>query len=310
MKKIFRFVLLTMLCIFLNSEVSAQKYRVNDVVENEFIVNKKFQIDLPYGKWIVIEKDNDFYYGLTSKVFSLARLENNKIIEVIQIGVMKTAGIYEHYVNGAIIEALFKNKYDGCYERPEYMIARFYKRGISHNCFWIGHSDVYKDVYTPDDPSTKTYNSQIRKWIKENNIELPKVALFSDHSYFSRMKDGRWYILSYMIDPSILNAPTNKYINEETSEYHRNNIDNYPKHKEIMKNWISISAQRHIEFENSLGAIERHRLNLNDLSPLQKKKSKDLSNDIINQIKKLNEFYKDGLLTKDEFEKAKKKILN
>ena len=47
-----------------------------------------------------------------------------------------------------------------------------------------------------------------------------------------------------------------------------------------MKNWISISAQRHIEFENSLDAIERHRLNLNDLSPSPKKKSKDLSNDI------------------------------
>ena len=310
MKKILKFVLLTILCIFFNSEVIAQKYRVNDVVENKFIINKKFQIDLPSGEWIVVEKDNDFYYGLTSKVFSLVRLENNRVIEGIEIGVMKTAGIYEHYVNGAIIEALFKNKYDGCYERPEYMITRFYKRGISRNCFWLGHSDVFKDVYTPDDPSTKTYNSQVRKWIKENNIELPKVALFSNHSYFSRMKDGRWYILSYMIDPSILKAPPNKYTNEETSEYHRNNIDNYPKHKEIMKNWISISAQRHIEFENSLDAIERHRLNLNDLSPSPKKKSKDLSNDIVNQIKKLNELYKDGSLTKDEFEKAKKKILN
>ena len=73
MKRILKFVILTMLCISLNFEVSAQKYRVNDVVENKFIVNKKFQIDLPYGKWIVIEKDNDFYYGLTSKVFSLAK---------------------------------------------------------------------------------------------------------------------------------------------------------------------------------------------------------------------------------------------
>jgi len=108
MKKILKFVLLTILCIFFNSEVIAQKYRVNDVVENKFIINKKFQIDLPSGEWIVVEKDNDFYYGLTSKVFSLVRLENNRVIEGIEIGVMKTAGIYEHYVNGAIIEALFK----------------------------------------------------------------------------------------------------------------------------------------------------------------------------------------------------------
>ena len=41
-----------------------------------------------------------------------------------------------------------------------------------------------------------------------------------------------------------------------------------------------------------------------------KNESKELSNDIVNQIQKLNELYKDGSLTKDEFEKAKKKILN
>ena len=32
--------------------------------------------------------------------------------------------------------------------------------------------------------------------------------------------------------------------------------------------------------------------------------------DFINQIQELNELYKSGVLSKDEFEKAKKKILN
>jgi uncharacterized protein YnzC (UPF0291/DUF896 family) len=35
-----------------------------------------------------------------------------------------------------------------------------------------------------------------------------------------------------------------------------------------------------------------------------------MSGDILDQINQLNDLYKSGVLTEDEFEKAKKKILN
>ena len=35
-----------------------------------------------------------------------------------------------------------------------------------------------------------------------------------------------------------------------------------------------------------------------------------MSDDIVKQLKDLNELYKSGALTKEEFEKAKKKLLN
>ena len=38
--------------------------------------------------------------------------------------------------------------------------------------------------------------------------------------------------------------------------------------------------------------------------------SKPEGNNIVNQLQKLNDLYKSGVLTKEEFEKAKKKILN
>ncbi len=41
-----------------------------------------------------------------------------------------------------------------------------------------------------------------------------------------------------------------------------------------------------------------------------KVKDTDANNDVIQQLKDLNEMYKSGALTKEEFEKAKKKILN
>lgn len=169
---------------------------------------------------------------------------------------------------------------------------------------------MYKDLFTPDDPELKSSNSQLKKWIKENNIELPKVALFSNHSYFSRLSDGKWYMLSYAVDPETLGAPKNKFIDESGSEYHRNNIGNYPKFKDIMTNWISLSAQRHKNFENSIGVKTNHILELDDLSPFMIDYNNYTHDEIVIKIKQLNELYKSGVLTKEEFDKAKNIILN
>jgi hypothetical protein len=304
MKKIIAIILM----LFFSAEVNAKRYKVNDVIENQFVMNKKFQLNLPEGKWTVVRSHGNNYYGLASKIYLLVRLENNLAVEYIEIAEMKTAGVFESLVNQAIYEALFKNKYDGCYERPEYFVVKVYKKGSTHNCLVIDHSDVHKDFFTPDDREVS--NAAVKKWIRDNNIQLPRVGLSSFHAYFSRLAAGKWYLLSYGIDPKILNGPKNNFISEETSEYHKNNISNYPDHQKTMQKWVSISAQRHIEFENLIKVIERHKLDLSNLSPSKSQLSKNSSNEIIDQINKLNDLYKNGILTKDEFEKAKKKILN
>ena len=291
--------------LFFSAEVNAKRYKVNDVIENQFVMNKKFQLNLPEGKWTVVQSRGDNYYGLVSKIYLLVRLENNLAVESIEIAEVKTAGVFESSVNQAIYEAIFKNKYDGCYERPEYFVVKVYKKGSTHNCLVIDHSDVHKDFFTPDDREAS--DAGVKKWIRDNNIQLPRVGLSSFHAYFSRLAAGKWYLLSYGIDPKILSGPKNNFISEETSEYHKNNISNYPDHQKTMQKWVSISAQRHIEFENLIKVIERHKLDLGDLSPSKSQLSKNSSNEIIDQINKLNILYKNGILTKDEFEKAKKK---
>ena len=77
-----------------------------------------------------------------------------------------------------------------------------------------------------------------------------------------------------------------------------------------MQKWISTSARRHIDFENSIKALKRHRLNLNDLSPITSIDNENLSNTIVDQLQKLDDLLKGGVLTKEEFDKAKKKLLN
>ena len=132
----------------------------------------------------------------------------------------------------------------------------------------------------------------------------------SFHAYFSRLVAGKWYLLSYGIDPKILDAPKNKFIDEESSEYHKNNILNYPDHQKIMQKWVSISASRHVEFEKMIKVKEKHKLELSDFLISNPVSNNNLSNDIIDQINKLNELYKSGAISKEEYEKAKKIILN
>ena len=303
------FLIFSYLFILNSSEVYAKRYKTGEKIEVEFYLNSKFKISLPEGEWTIAEKYAYDNY-LKAKVITLLRIEDKKAIESIEIAEMITAGVHEDLVNRAIIETMFKNKYDGCYERPEYTVLKFYKKGNTHNCFWVGHADVYKELNNPDDPSTRGVNSHFKKWLNENQILLPKVVLYSQHSYFSRLKMGKWFIVSYAIDPKILNAPQNKFIDELLSEYHKDNIRDYPEHEKIMKKWISISAQRHIEFENSISALDRHRLDLDNYSPSKNINDDSSSIDIIKQLKKLNDLFESGILTKEEFEKAKKKILN
>ena len=78
-----------------------------------------------------------------------------------------------------------------------------------------------------------------------------------------------------------------------------------------MSQFIKISAKRHKLFELEVQAKDNHKLDLNRYFNSYKDDDKNKSNDeIISQLKKLNDLYNTGVLTKDEFKKAKGKILD
>ena len=307
MKNVF-FIICISFYLICNS--NAAGYKVGNKVKNIFEPVREFKIDLPPGEWIVTQSANDAFYGLRWKSYILIRLENGKFAEAITFEQIKTAGVYEYIVNDAIIKIVYKNKYDGCYERPEYYYLNFYRKGTTVNCLRIGHRDINKRVYDPRDPELRNVFSQLKKWLKNISIDLPKIGFWSSHWYFSRLVKGTMYHMHYYADPSTINAPKNSFFIEETSEYHKNKIKNFPEHERSMKKWVSISANRHLKFEKSVRAKERHLLNLNTIISSGASLNSDQSNDIIEQLKKLNDLYKSGVLNEVEFEKAKKKILN
>ncbi len=239
-----------------NSHSVAQKINLD-----EFTVNKYLKTKLSPGDWYLATKERDFYYGLWFDDYTLVKIENENVIEIISIGLADVAGVYESIVNTAVQEIMYKNKYDGCYERPEYYLLELYKRGNTVNCMRVRHLDTNKELYFPDDPEVS--NAQFKKWLKDNKVKLPKIMLWSSHVYFSRLARGQMLELVHIIDPNLLNSPKITKFTEESSEFHKNNIINFPEHKKTMEKWISIAAKRHREFEKNAKIRKHHALDLN-----------------------------------------------
>jgi len=286
----------------------AKNFFVGQEISNNFIFNKDIQINLSGNNWVVIRK-NTYLEHVRQKVVGIGRVEDNEIMEIIEIYEGLLAGYYVGHVDPIIIEIVFKGKHDGCYERAEYYLLEFYRKGSTYNCMVIAHMDVTKELNYPDGPHDKAAARAYNRWIKQNSLDYPKIMFSALHGYFSRLTGGKWYQIFHLINPKIFNPPKSKFFTEETSEYHKGNISQYPKHQKIMSQWISVSSQFHKNFENMIKAKNHHRLPLDQYLMETTSKNKQ-NNELTDQLKKLNELYKAGVLTKEEFTKAKNKILN
>ena len=291
------------------NHVKAKLYRSGTIFENQIEFSKKFTLPLTEGKWEVINQ-YEFNYFFQFKGNSIVRLKNNEVMEFIWIERANLSSYQNAYIDNAMNEIVFKDQYDGCYTRPEYYIVEVYSKGSTHNCLVIRHIDSNKELFSPDDPGA--VNAKLKKSLRDRSIIIPPIMFDSYHSYFSRLIRGEWYVIQYMANPKLFNSPKINYLTEESSEFHKANISRYPEHKLTMDKWISVSAERHREIEKLLKAKEHHLLNLdkyilnNDNDYLNSKEKKN----IIEDLEKLNELYKTGVITKEEFEKAKDKILN
>lgn len=308
MKKILSFFYIVLFSVIV-FEAKAKLYKIGDTLEEKFQFAKKFSLPLSDGKWQVVTRYTDSYYFITAKVVGIVKIdENNEFLESIEIGRVNLSGKEMGQIDNAVNSVIFKDRYDGCYERPEYYILEIYKRGSTHNCLVIRHLDTNKEIYSPDDPEST--RAQIKKFIKENSIKIPPISFSSFHSYFSRLNRGEWYIIQYTANPKIYDSPEYKYFTEERSEFNKSNINRFPEHKKTMEKWLSIASLRHQYLEKLFKAKDKHILNLDKYIQNDNVSIKLDDSDLVNQIKKLEELFKSGVLTEEEFKKAKEKILN
>ena len=291
--------------IFFIGDSYAENFKMGQKIENEFKFSKKVSFPLEPGVWEVINREVWFFGAVKVRLIGLILVENNEFVAFREFQELKLSGGYQADLNKAIHEYLYKGKYDGCYNRPEYTFLKKINIGNSHNCLIVRHYDLSKELYSPDDPDAYTYRKNYRFYLENNNLKIPNNLFYSYHAYFSRLVNNNLYTAVYLDTPERLGAPKNKFESEDTSEYHPSNINKYPKFKKFMDKFVKISSQRHINFENNINAKNKHKLKFTNISTNKTNDSK-----ILDQLNKLNTLYKDGVLTKEEFEKAKKKILN
>ena len=62
------------------NEVNAKRYKVNDVIENQFVMNKKFQLNLPKGKWMCLNIPDLMYDKIKVKWKKCTKKDDYMII--------------------------------------------------------------------------------------------------------------------------------------------------------------------------------------------------------------------------------------
>jgi len=148
----------------------------------------------------------------------------------------------------------------------------------------------------------------IKKFINKKKIIVPDEMLRSEHFFY---KNGKlvWVFFSSNIG---LNSQQNidQFINQTIQEH-----KNYE--KQLGRNEINRIVFKDINISQKNSKKTPKVTNLkkeptNQLKDLEKKRIIEIndSDDLTKQLNDLNQLYKSGVLTKEEFKKAKKKILN
>ncbi len=313
MKKIYFYSILFFL-VFNNSFATDWRLKVGDRINGGFEIYPNKFIDVP-GEFIVIEKDVSGwgFNGLSLEQLTFVYLEDNIPTKVFEIGRFKGLSKWTGHLTPILEAIVFKPKKEGCRERQHYSLLNFYKKGSAHNCLMVKHFDVQRELYGSDYDEDRIFSAGIRKWVEVNNIKLPDIYLWSDHTFFSMTVRDQWIVMSYAETPKSFADYKIKFSTRDTSEFHPDIVTQHPKAKKIMKDFKKITAKRHKNFEKVVGAKKKHLLDLSQFisdNTLQKKSKNNSDKNIVIELEKLNKLYKSGALTKEEFKNAKKKVLS
>ena len=312
MKKLLGIVVLGLL-LFIEATEAAKRtsFKKGMILEGEVFWTQKIKVNLPAGQWQVVDKWRWQVNAVNGRGVSLVKLNGNVLDEVIEFEEVNANGKWISHVVQWLQEVFFKNEHDGCYQRPEYYLLKVKKRGGFFNCLKVRHYDTEKLLFSPDDKWRKTNTAIIRKYLREENIEVPKIMIGRSHNFFAPSVKDSYYGIFYVFNPETQGGPKSKFLTEDTNEYHRSNISNYPKFKKYMDDFVNSAAYEHAKFEEMVRAKSQHLLDLSEFDINIEEPTKETkSSDLVNELKKLNELYQEGALTEKEFEKAKKKLLN
>ena len=284
---------------------------INETIRDEFKSSKKMILPLEDGEWTLVDKYKEHLFAaIIVEELTFAKFDGKTPIAYFSIGKIDNLNKWVAYISPIIQAAIFKPKEGGCRERQHYNYLKFYKKGFAHNCMVATIMDVKRELSPSDSTGDEVFSSSLRNYINKNNVKMPDIYLDYFASYHSLAVRPSWYVVSYGITPEAFANYEPKFTSRDTTEFHPDKIENYPKAKKIMEKWLKKSAQLHKNFEEFQTVKKYQKLDLSDILPQNyKSNSKNTKSNITKELLKLNELYKSGALTKEEFEKAKKKVL-
>ena len=225
--------------------------------------------------------------------------EDNKLIGLIEIFTFLNDGVrnFEGRVNKWFRGIAFQNNSEsGCKNINKIF---FKKIDLKTNVACLGVRKIKADELSSPNFNKAEYvpfimrKKIIMKFIKEKQVLIPDQMIRAEH-YFYQSGKINWILFSSAMD-----------VNSE----------------EYISKFINQTVQNHQNFEEQLRLSKLVRFDLTEKlkitketkeKPEKKKKitQTDNSNDVVQQIKDLKELYESGFLTEEEFNKAKKKLLN
>lgn len=307
------------LICFFSTQTYATKIsssKVGNVVENEVSIGSD-KFPLPPGKFTVAlyKKWLDFK--------NVILIQTDEETGVIKWKIKLTATGNTDQKNSSWVPSKMCDQTDSYFLKANKGKPRF-------ACWMVGHStgDAEDIVRLSISNNFFSFNQTMKHKIRAdqslirkskdyenaNNIISPSIFVVSRNHYGNKSK---YYEAEYYFNPEIDGIPKSKNLEWDRNEFHVNNIKNFPQHEQYLKKFISISANLVDRF-NKLNKVKGNlslnpKENLTNVSINVKENNTNKSTnkkDIVNQMKGLKELLDAGAITQDEFDKAKKKILN
>ena len=270
-----------------SNELKLKKIKINTKDQEFYKIGSDIRGRVEGMEWI------NRFYGYT---------EDNKLIGLIEIftflndGVRNFEGRVNKWFRGV---ALQNNSESGCKDTNKIF---FKKIDLKINVACLSVRKIKADELSSPNFNKAEYvpfilrKKIIMKFIKKKQVLIPDEMIRAEH-YFYQDGNINWILFSSAMD-----------VNSE----------------EYISKFINQTVQNHQNFEEQLRLNEMVRFDFTEKLKItketkekpEKKKIKkkitqmDNSNDIVQQIKDLKELYESGFLTEEEFNKAKKKLLN
>ena len=156
---------------------------------------------LPDGKWEFFHKNHFSVSTIKLNCIEFIQVENKTWKGGYSVCEIRNGGQHAATLGTHLVQALKKGKYDNCTLRPEYFYAKLWIRGMSMNCFKTRHIDVDKELNYPDDRETETF--YMRKYIKDNNLKIPKTSLSTLSLFFAPSIRDKGIEISHIINPEL-----------------------------------------------------------------------------------------------------------